>query len=419
MKDWYIDTFGVQPNSMKNWGGPQWVFYLFVIYNYFNLGAILTLIVSVGPINIAIFFAVAIYIVLKLRYYSFSRYFIMAWLFFILYIIFGFVGERAIFDKDTIQHFVKYWISLIAVPWLAILVIKKEDLYIYLKTFIIMAFMGGAFAVFQLFTFSFFNWMINSSNVRGAGFWINPNLCGFMLISTLFLTMSFKSKKKGWLALCRLFMVFGVMATVSRTSIVILAGGALAFAMLSKNAKLKRSILISMVVSIGILIMSIPFMGQYQINRITSIGDVATGNDITGKSDNRSYVWLYSTTEILNNDPVWGLGHLSMDNIVPMGDEGIGPHNLYIWIWGNSGLVGLFALILYLVYFFFLAVRFTNPVIKAGALIFAFLMVANNFMTHALIVHQTTSMCLMFFIVMLFHLDKSKLKIKVAPPQES
>ena len=38
--------------------------------------------------------------------------------------------------------------------------------------------------------------MINSGNVRGAGFWINPNMCGFMLISTLFLTMNFKAKRK-------------------------------------------------------------------------------------------------------------------------------------------------------------------------------------------------------------------------------
>ena len=412
MKDWYLNTYGVEPNSMKNWGGPQWVFYLFVLYNFFNVGAILTLIVSVGPINVAVFFVVAIYLFIKLRYRFFKRYFMVAWLFFILYIIFGFIGERSVFNKDTFQHFIKYWISLIAIPWLAIVVIKKEDLYIYLKTFIVGAFLGGLFAVFQLFAFDYFQWMINSGNVRGAGFWINPNMCGFMLISTLFLTMNFKAKRKPLLAICRLFMVFGVMATLSRTSLAILAGGAIAFALLSKNRKLVRNVLTSMVVAIGVLIMAIPFMGQYQLNRITSMGDIAAGNDITGKSDNRSFVWIYATGEILNNDPVWGLGHNSMDNIVPMGDEGIGPHNLYIWIWGNSGLVGLGALIFYLFYFFVLARRFSDPLIKASALIFAFLIVANNFMTHALIVHQTTSVGIMFFIVLLFHFDKGKMKEK-------
>jgi O-antigen ligase len=167
--------------------------------------------------------------------------------------------------------------------------------------------------------------------------------------------------------------------------------------------------MISMVVAIVVLIMAVPFMGQYQLNRITSIGDVAVGNDIEGKSDNRSFVWIYATGEIFNNDPVWGMGHNSMDNIVPVGEEGIGPHNLYIWIWGNSGLVGLGALIIYLFYFFVLARRFSDPLMKASGLVFAFLIVANNFMTHALIAHQTTSVGIMFFIVLLFHLDKSKI----------
>lgn len=406
-KQWYIDLFGAEPSKFKNWTMPQVVFYLFVVYGFLNIGTIFTIIFKQSlPINILLFAVVGSYLILKVNYTFYPKYFRWVWLFYLCYIIFGFIGARIQLNQESIQHMIKYWIAVIAIPWLGLQIIKKEDVYFYLKTFLVLALIGALFAIVQLFSFDYFRWMVNSSVVRSAGFWVNPNLCGFMLTATVFLAFFYKSKSSSLLIALQVILVLGVMSTVSRTSMVLMLMCAIYYAYASKNKKLMMGIVIAAAFFIFILILALPFMGQNQLTRITSILDLFSGNEVQG--DTRSLEWLVAFEAVFSNGPIWGLGHGSMNHIVPIGDEGIGPHNLFIWMWGNSGLVGLFALIAYLINFFVLPKNTPFKVLRASGRAFAIVLFANCVMAHDLLAHQTVSVTIMLFLVILYHSSRTK-----------
>jgi len=59
--------------------------------------------------------------------------------------------------------------------------------------------------------------------------------------------------------------------------------------------------------------------------------------------ESRLQLWLFSADQIFKNSLFLGLGLLQMDNIVYwLGSEGLGPHNLYIYILGTAGIIPLF-----------------------------------------------------------------------------
>ena len=98
-----------------------------------------------------------------------------------------------------------------------------------------------------------------------------------------------------------------------------------------------------------------PTFNENQINRLFSFFKAVQGQEF--KTNTRKYVWTSSYNHIINNNIYTGTGHTSMSRVVPYEPRGLGPHNFYLWVWGNSGIVGLISLFSFFIILFYKSIQ--------------------------------------------------------------
>lgn len=259
-------------------------------------------------------------------------------IFFLFYLIFGFLGLNES-PNDLWRYPIKLFSSIIIIP-LALYsmkgIVDKKNVQ---KVLIYLMLVSAIFTIIQYFFYDFFRPICMAIANRPSGFWINPNLGGFILYLTYVLTLDVEFNKKWLVKLARYLSLIAILLTFSRTIYLITLGTLSGFTVL-KNTKSywKNSLILffAVIISFGSLY---PTFNENQRNRLLSFFQAAQGDEF--KVNTRKYVWSYSFNHILENAPIKGIGHSGMNNIVPFEGGGLGPHNFYLWMWGNSGIIGL------------------------------------------------------------------------------
>lgn len=281
-------------------------------------------------------------------------YFKAAWAFWFVFTVIGYAGPHlpvAFYDYHLIQLAAKMWISLIGIPLLAIRSINRDKLPFFLRFTSVAGAVGGALAALQMFITGPFKKIVSDEG-RGAGFWVNPNSCAEVCGFCLFISLICPFRSKSANVLVRLALMAGVMSTLSRTGIMLLVVGFFVYGIAAK--KMKTVFQVSLVLFVTLLAgnLFVNYLATTKLvnpKRIERISGFMRG-DLGSKSQgDRAALWSVAMKAV-SHDWIIGRGHRTMDEVVPVPGRargGLGPHNYYIYVWGNSGI---FALLLFCVY---------------------------------------------------------------------
>lgn len=385
----------------------EWAFFLFFVYCYLNIGVLVTKFWHPPiPINIVFFVATFGFVLLKAPYKFCIKYFVWAYIFLALFAFGGFLGARAVLNYESFQSIFKHWITHMGIPWLAIVTIPRKHYNFYLKTLLVLGGIGGIFSLIQIPFFSVFEKIISSTSVRTAGFWVNPNNSAMMLLATLFMTGHVKSSSPKTVLSLRVLIILGIITSFSRTAIVLLFFGAIYYAYLMRQTKLVlATVAFGFLFVIG-LIANMSSFSEHQQKRIKSVVQIASNDEV--EADNRSALWFFASIAVWENDPILGLGHTSMDNIVPIGENGLGPHNYWIWIWGNSGLIGVIALLIYLIALFRMSLKLKDRSAKAATVNLVLIIFCYNILAHDVMAHQMSGVLTSMVALSVFFFSKQQ-----------
>ncbi len=354
-----------------------WSYMAFYLFSYFNISGLVIMIYQLEslPIQPVAFVLAGVMVLPLTRPKKGGAYFTMAWLFWILFAVGGFLGPHrlaGLTDKALWQLILKLWISLVGIPFLALRAISRDRLPMLLKATLVASAIGAAFSVLQIRFGGLFGKILVDPG-RGAGFWINPNTCAELLGFGLFLSIAAPLKSKMLNLGLRGLLVLGILATLSRTGLVLLVAGFLAYGIAAKRLRVVLQVLV--------------VLGLVSFAGMTLVGMLAQnkGNDATnkrlkqfesvlqgklseeGKSNDRTQLWLFGWRVIMKS-PLLGQGHRAMDVVVPgaLPGSGYGPHNYYIFVWGNSGLFAFLAFLAYMFTIFRMSIKCEDRNVRAS-----------------------------------------------------
>ncbi|MDX1962720.1 MAG: O-antigen ligase family protein [Pirellulales bacterium] len=346
---------------------PLWVFYILYFLTTCNLIAVLTRMqrfVGTGERQMQLFpFVVAgafaiIFFFTKER--AKGQYFWWAWTYWILYTLFGFAGEQQLTMLSPVyisQGIVKSWISVIGFPWMMFRVISYDKSQRILWILMACMVLGFAVMVLQILGLEAVDYF-SVEKGRGSGLWINPNSTGFMVTMCFFFSFLYKGKYQWLMWGLRGMMLLMVMLTLSRTAFLGIVMGSIVASI--STGKVGRAVaagagIFSILLGFlyfGVLVEQgvIPIESKSVKTRINSISGIITGRFTEENAmDNRTDLWQLHSQRIMDNNPILGLGHGSMDGgMEGMNRDFLSPHNEFIYLWGNSGAIALLVYLIFL-----------------------------------------------------------------------
>jgi O-antigen ligase len=315
-----------------------------------------------------VMFAVAMVIVLV---FSKGRHksplLVAAWVYWTVFTLGGFVGQGQLTATNfrfILQVTVLPWITLIGMPWLALRAISEDKLPRLLRATVIVTCAGTVFGLLQLLIPGFMSELLATPD-RASGLWLEPNSGGYLVVMVLFLSLicPFRASWVNWVI--RLVFLVGVAASLSRASMLALLVGWVVYAISSKRfATLFKSVIGLAVVAAATLpaLTMMEEMVPESAKRITYLRSFLTGDWSDGSVDNRTVLWKATFEAIKQGGMILGVGHGSMAGVA----DDLAPHNYYLLVWGNSGILALFALLAYKFTLFHQAARCTRQETRAA-----------------------------------------------------
>lgn len=377
-----------------------WAYMGFYLFSYFNISGLVIMIYQLESLPIQpVAFALTYVIVAPLtRPKKGGAYFTMAWLFWILFAVGGFLGPNrlaGVTDKALWQLILKLWISLVGVPFLALRAINRERLPMLLKATLAASAIGAIFSILQIRFSGLFSKILVDPG-RGAGFWINPNTCAELLGIGLFFSIAAPLKSKMLNLSLRGLLVLGILATLSRTGLVLLVAGFLAYGITAKRMRVVLQVLVvlGLVSFAGMMLVSMLAKNKgtdATAKRLKQFESVLQGKlSEEGKTNDRTELWKFGWQAIMKQ-PLLGRGHRAMDVVVPgaLPGSGYGPHNYYIFVWGNSGLFAILAFLGYLFTIFRMALKCQDRNIRASLVGIATMIAVTAMTDHAFLNGQS------------------------------
>ncbi len=378
----------------------QWAFVGFFVFTLTNAAPLVQRqfkwdAIPIQPVAFAI---TALLVIPFARAKPGTFYFMIAWTFWILFTIGGFLGPdrlASFSDKGLYQLILKLWISLVGMPLLLLRTISREKLPMIVKVGVLSAATGAVFSMAQM---AFRGRLGNFSSEagRGAGYWIDPNSCAHALTFFLFLSFAYPFRSKSTNLLIRGLLVLGILSTLSRTGLVLLPVGFLVFAISAKRLRIffqAGAAFAVVLVAANILVTLLqPGTGAGSMldseksnRRLTRFSNLLQGKVDDGKKAkfDRMELWGYGWDAVMRQ-PLFGRGHRFMDSVVPIG-EGIGPHNYYLFVWGNSGFLAFAAFIVFLLTLFRMSRQCTNTAAKPAMLAITTMLACIAMADHAVI----------------------------------
>ncbi len=173
-------------------------------------------------------------------------------------------------------------------------------------------------------------------------------LIGFFLCFQGFLNQ-YRKSKTGWFFLAlSLLIFFCLILTKSRTAAVGLISGLSLWAILSKEFYFKKLSFKNIVIGIaGIFILLI---GLFTVAQFTGGFDREVISQASKSFEYRLQFWQ-GTWSVLEESPIWGTGPGNfrqhyLEYKLPESSEEIGdPHNLFLDVWANGGMISLIGLL--------------------------------------------------------------------------
>ncbi len=318
-----------------------------------------------------------------------SPYLTVSWIFVAVYAVFGFLGpyQAVGFDYQLAQLIVKLWIGVVGIPWLAMRVVDRNRLPIFLKSSVLVCAMAGPLALAQVLFPRVFAPIVSEPG-RGAAYWVNPNNCGVICGMMLFVALYCPFRSKTLNIVIRTLLLMGVFLSLSRGGIVGLAVGTVVYGVMAK--RIRTVITLSIATAIFIIAgkFALDVIGAESArakSRMERFEAVLTG-DLGESSTARVILWKYGF-DAVKRDWLIGRGHGSMVRVVPLG-SGYGPHNYYLFVWGNSGFVALLAFLAWLFVLFRYGFRAGDSRSKATLLALAAMLAAFAMFDHSYVAHQ-------------------------------
>ncbi|MEX2140401.1 MAG: O-antigen ligase family protein [Pirellulales bacterium] len=302
---------------------------------------------AIYPLSVAI--ATALVLVFsKGRHYS--PILLAGWGFWLVFFLGGFLGTEQLtlkYFRHTVEVTLKPWITLVGLPWLALRAISADKLPRLIRAAVLVSSVGAVLAFVQVFIPGFMQ-ELNVDAGRGSGFWVNPNSGGTMCGLALFLSLvhPFRWRWLNWTM--RLLLIVGVAVSFSRAAMLALLVGWVVYGI---TAGRFRSLFASMLafalflISMFVVLDVIDAVSPHQAKRLNYVRSFLEGDWSSDEADNRTAIWRAAFQAIVEKDGlIFGLGHGSMSVVA----DGLSPHNAYIHILGNSGIIALFGLLMWL-----------------------------------------------------------------------
>jgi O-antigen ligase len=274
---------------------------------------------------------------------------IAAWAFWLVYALGGLIGEFQLTGTDirsVLRITVKTWMTIVGLPWLAMRAVSEDKAPRLLRATVLITAIGALVGVFQAILPGFLSELTEAG--RATGLWLNANDCGVICVLVLFISLMcpFRVGLLDWLA--RMLLIAGVAASFSRTAIVVLAVGWIVYGVTAKRFGTLFKSLVAVVVLWAAMLAGLKMIeaiSPQQSARINLMLAFLQGNFEESGSSSRTEAWMQSFAVIESNGFVLGLGHGAMTAMVDELNISIAPHNYFLYVWGDAGLIGLLGLL--------------------------------------------------------------------------
>lgn len=290
-----------------------------------------------------------------------------------LVIVLGVNLFTSIFNFNTSEFLIRLFIYIVNIFILGVYTYYFKNSF-NIK-FIKNGFLVGAviLVVSMIVEMIYGHFYLNIRNLRPAGLLLDPNVCAFAL--NLALILSFMERKKGVFALdllmisTRVFILFGIFLTVSRSAYIGTIFILIALAIFYSSGKRKW---IAPIVVIVFIVMYLVFnkiimdffKNIYNIIDLDRIfpsdnyvpgppGNNAGGDNVADGGDysNSRLALIKAAFIVFSNNFLTGVGIGNVVNeIAIVADMEMNAHNLYLQLVAESGILMIFALLIFIYY---------------------------------------------------------------------
>jgi O-antigen ligase len=189
---------------------------------------------------------------------------------------------------------------------------------------------------------------LNTEAGRGSGFWLNPNSGGIMCALLLFLSFTHPFQKRWLNWTTRSLFIIGVAVSFSRSAMLVMFVGWVVYGITAGRFRALIASLVGFAIcmaSIFVVLNSIEALSPHHATRMQFVRAFLTGDWSASGADTRTEIWKMSFQTIVDKEAlIFGLGHGAMGRSA----GGWAPHNTYIQVLGNSGILALLALLAWL-----------------------------------------------------------------------
>ena len=285
-------------------------------------------------------------------------------------LIFLLAATISVFTSINIRSALGEWKTFFIEPILFFLILittlkNKKHLQNIIFTLILSGLITSILAIYQHFT----GWMVpwffweNANSFRVTAWYGFPNGVGLFLSPLLLLSLFLIDKKEKitWI-LPIVFIPLGILAIAfakSTGGLIGVLGGFILLTLLYKKTRW-------WIIGLGI----ITIVSLFTLPQLSNIKDEITFQDRSGQI--RISMWG-EATEFLSNNKILGAGFVSyQEKVKPyhttVDNEGVEifhhPHNIFLTMWVNLGILGLFGFIWILTWYFRVGLTNLNPQTK-------------------------------------------------------
>jgi O-antigen ligase len=311
----------------------------------------------------------------------------VSWIFWGIFALFGFAGEYQLtgtYFRFVLEVVIKPWMTIVGLPWLALRAISEDKAPRLIKATVLVMAILSLIAILQVAIPGFLK-EIMSEQGRGAATLINPNAFGATVACVLFLSFIYPFDRRWLNFTARLLLTAGLAVSFSRAAFLATFVAWIVYGITAKRFGALFKSLLAVPILIAAVLVTIEMVetiSPQQAARFEAVKAFLRLEFANDETDNRTDLWRGTMQTILDRDGViMGLGHGSMTRVV----GGLDPHNYYLFVWGNSGILALFALLAFHLILFQQAFTCQRPETRAAVLAIATLLAIIHMFDHGLI----------------------------------
>jgi len=326
------------------------IFVITIFYSYIATYSAVMKISIINPKNLLIF---SIILVLYLNFATPNKLFfikipILKWL--LVYIVIIFIWFILPNNYMDIEEFKKFIFSILFFLTMTILIANDDNQFsktrITLLFITLLAISNNIYEFFHPFAF----YSINSDyNIigRSAGFYVDPNIAGQAILFGLIFSYEIVPKT---LKIPFILLTFiGVLVTFSRGSLV---GWSIIMFLFFKYRLIdKKTTIVLFMTFLSLIIFFLPLLYDLIINNFNNPTNLLnrlnffTGSSHIDRSELERLKIGISAFNLFADNPIFGSGL----SIIRHWKYSVAPHNIYLTLMAQFGLIGLFSYI-YLIY---------------------------------------------------------------------